>query len=947
MPIYRNFIGGMHIKTKYSHVSLSAKVWLQEIKERPTLLISPILVFIILTISFEVGVHQGAQVYASAAQAQASSLASTVTSAFSSRFKIATAILNALSVTIKASSEPPSSAMSNWNVLKEHLAIVGSDLYNIYSGSISLMQVVPNFIVDLILPSKPFDATLLGVNILTPIGNGSRTQLLSRTSAALSNYPDITAEGPLTFFYPGWGVNVIQLIYLNKTVNLTSLNLPYNPLRANCSACDEADPSQQLWGLCVVNLDLESLRNGTDPSFQALNPLYNYILWQPGSFSSLLNNSIPRVNIVAVPDNESSLPSSAITISFDVIPGNTWYLDIQLKGGWAPSWELPLLISLPFASLFISFIVLFLKVSQSRHIRLLRSLVPSSDSILGSITHSGSLSANSYSENSKSVKRMDKLLARTPADRILNLIGQLMKGETPVIEEVMDIRRAIEDRSDLYAAPKEMQANMERVLSADVANYVSVLTLSGARPEIKSGYDLKVGVLCDPFDDRRRSSAFSSSSSNNQDGLSPLQSVIEDSPRPSFISLKSPELTKVLEEACMSFSFSFDIGTLRDITNDHALPVLALYMVSVDTDIAKDLKLNLNLFSSFLDKIEQLYNPHPYHNKTHAADVLQMLHTIVKSSLLKCNIVDSSLSQLAYIVAALTHDVDHYGYNNDFLVNSRNPLAMIHNDHSPMESHHCSLTFTTLYQDSYDFTKTWSVADQKLFRSTVINLIMATDMKQHFNIQSKFTSSIRLAGSAGIAAANSLPITEVVDIRQGKGARGGVQARASPRESPESKAVDDSPVIVVTSSVVSSKQQVVPRASRSGTGYVTKSIKVTPAPTPAAPGGSYSPKDDGEKLLCLQIALKIADISSICRPLPVALRSIQGLEEEFFLQGDKEKALGLQVTPLFDREKTGVSKAQQGFIDFIAMPLIRNFVHIFPESYPILEELKRNHSQLH
>ena len=34
------------------------------------------------------------------------------------------------------------------------------------------------------------------------------------------------------------------------------------------------------------------------------------------------------------------------------------------------------------------------------------------------------------------------------------------------------------------------------------------------------------------------------------------------------------------------------------------------------------------------------------------------------------------------------------------------------------------------------------------------------------------------------------------------------------------------------------------------------------------------------------------------------------LEEEFFRQGDKEKALGLPMSPLFDRAKQGVSKSQ-------------------------------------
>ena len=41
-------------------------------------------------------------------------------------------------------------------------------------------------------------------------------------------------------------------------------------------------------------------------------------------------------------------------------------------------------------------------------------------------------------------------------------------------------------------------------------------------------------------------------------------------------------------------------------------------------------------------------------------------------------------------------------------------------------------------------------------------------------------------------------------------------------------------------------------------------------------------------------------------------RWVGNLEEEFFRQGDQEKLLGLPVSPLFDRDKLGVTKSQVG-----------------------------------
>ena len=47
-------------------------------------------------------------------------------------------------------------------------------------------------------------------------------------------------------------------------------------------------------------------------------------------------------------------------------------------------------------------------------------------------------------------------------------------------------------------------------------------------------------------------------------------------------------------------------------------------------------------------------------------------------------------------------------------------------------------------------------------------------------------------------------------------------------------------------------------------------------------------------------------------PPPHLARWLERPEEEFFLQGDKERDAGLPISPLFDRAKQGVSKSQVG-----------------------------------
>lgn len=62
------------------------------------------------------------------------------------------------------------------------------------------------------------------------------------------------------------------------------------------------------------------------------------------------------------------------------------------------------------------------------------------------------------------------------------------------------------------------------------------------------------------------------------------------------------------------------------------------------------------------------------------------------------------------------------------------------------------------------------------------------------------------------------------------------------------------------------------------------------------------------------MALKCADLGHTTAALATHLKWVACLEEEFFRQGDDEKLCGLPVSPLFDRNKTGITKSQIGCV---------------------------------
>ena len=51
------------------------------------------------------------------------------------------------------------------------------------------------------------------------------------------------------------------------------------------------------------------------------------------------------------------------------------------------------------------------------------------------------------------------------------------------------------------------------------------------------------------------------------------------------------------------------------------------------------------------------------------------------------------MDEVAALIAAAVHDVDHPGFTNSFLCNATDDLAVLDNDIAVLESHHAALSF--------------------------------------------------------------------------------------------------------------------------------------------------------------------------------------------------------------------------------------------------------------
>ena len=90
------------------------------------------------------------------------------------------------------------------------------------------------------------------------------------------------------------------------------------------------------------------------------------------------------------------------------------------------------------------------------------------------------------------------------------------------------------------------------------------------------------------------------------------------------------------------------------------------------------------------------------------------------------------------------------------------------------------------------------------------------------------------------------------------------------------------------------------------------------------------------------LILHFSDIANPAKPFEVYKPWMHTVMEEFFLQGDKEKELGIPISFLCNRETVNIEGSQIGFIDGIVLPFAIPIIEIFPSLNFFIKNLKSN-----
>ncbi|KAM7396927.1 hypothetical protein PAMP_019930 [Pampus punctatissimus] len=255
-------------------------------------------------------------------------------------------------------------------------------------------------------------------------------------------------------------------------------------------------------------------------------------------------------------------------------------------------------------------------------------------------------------------------------------------------------------------------------------------------------------------------------------------------------------------------NWNFPIFSLMEKTNGKCGRILSQtltvrfwfqvsYRLFEDTGLFATFKIPVKEFMNYFHALENGYRDIPYHNRVHATDVLHAVwylttqavpglpslitdHGSASDSDSDSGITHShmgflvsktysvsedgygclsglipALELMALYVAAAMHDYDHPGRTNAFLVATSAPQAVLYNDRSVLENHHAASAWNLfMSHPEYNFLVNLDHVEFKRFRFLVIEAILATDLKKHFDFLAEFNAKVGDDPSTGIDWSN-------------------------------------------------------------------------------------------------------------------------------------------------------------------------------------------------
>ncbi|XP_053450537.1 high affinity cAMP-specific and IBMX-insensitive 3',5'-cyclic phosphodiesterase 8A isoform X3 [Nycticebus coucang] len=305
-----------------------------------------------------------------------------------------------------------------------------------------------------------------------------------------------------------------------------------------------------------------------------------------------------------------------------------------------------------------------------------------------------------------SMARIHSMTIEAPITKVINIINAAQESSPMPVTEALDRVLEILRTTELYSPQ------------------------FGAKEDDPHASDLVGGLVSDGL--RRLS--------GNEYVLSTksIQQVSSNVITPLPLHNVPPRIARAMEN---EEHWDFDIFELEAATHKRPLIYLGLKMFA-RFGVCEFLNCSEPTLRSWLQIIEANYHSsNPYHNSTHSADVLHATAYFLSKERIKETL--DPIDEVAALIAATIHDVDHPGRTNSFLCNAGSKLAILYNDTAVLESHHAALAFQlTIGDEKCNIFKNLERNDYRTLRQGIIDMVLATEMTKHFEHVNKFVNSI-------------------------------------------------------------------------------------------------------------------------------------------------------------------------------------------------------------
>uniref|UniRef100_A0AAY4DH12 Phosphodiesterase n=1 Tax=Denticeps clupeoides TaxID=299321 RepID=A0AAY4DH12_9TELE len=429
-----------------------------------------------------------------------------------------------------------------------------------------------------------------------------------------------------------------------------------------------------------------------DQVIQYVNPAYESIMgYQKGE--------LVGKEIIEVPKSEKNKPDLLETINSCIQKGKEWQGVYYAKKKNGDSVQQNVKITPVIGQGGISSFLFFSDIQSCKH----------KDRRKGSLDVRSTTSRGSDGSSQRrhsSMARIHSMTIEAPITKVINIINAAQESSPMPVAEALDRVLEILRTTELYSPQL------------------------GTKEEDPHTNDLVGGLMTDGL---RRLSGNEYIFSTKQPHHIPSHLTT-----PLSLNDIPPRVAQTMEN---EDSWDFDIFSLEAATLKRPLTYLGLKIFSC-FGVCEFLNCPEATLRSWLQVIEANYHSsNSYHNSTHAADVLHATAYFLCKERVKQSL--DPIDEVAALIAATVHDVDHPGRTNSFLCNAGSELAILYNDTAVLESHHAALAFQiTTRDDKCNIFKNMERNEYRTLRQAIIDMVLATEMTKHFEHVNKFVNSI-------------------------------------------------------------------------------------------------------------------------------------------------------------------------------------------------------------